>query len=82
MKANPDVDFYILKPEITGKQQSKKRKKQLSENQKNTECRNINKMVGQFLRLACKGEIRTLVSPSVTPLLYTCVVFFHCTRIE
>jgi len=49
------VDFYILKPEITGKQQSQnfqKTQKQLTENQKNIEYRNISKMVPQFLHIA------------------------------
>jgi len=49
----------------------KNAKKQFTENQKNTEYRNITKMETQFLHLVCQGEVCTLVSlpPSVTPLL-------------
>jgi len=46
----------------------------LTENQKSTEYRNINKMGTQFLHLSCQGEVRTLEPPSVTPLFKDCVV--------
>jgi len=52
MKVYPDVDFYILKPEITVKQQSKtskkRKKQQLTENQTSTEYRNMSKMELSF----------------------------------
>jgi len=54
----PDVDFYILKPESpenSSPKASKKRRKQLTENQKTTEYRNINKMGTRFLHLSCQG---------------------------
>jgi len=39
----------------------KNAKKQLIENQRSTDYRNIRKMAAQFLYLACQGEVRTLV---------------------
>jgi len=52
------VGFYKLKPDITGKQQSKsseqRKKQQLTENQKSNDYRNITKMGTQFLHLACQ----------------------------
>jgi len=60
MKVYPDVDFYILIPEITGKSSpkasKKRRKQQLTENQKTTEYGNVKKMGTRFLHLSCQGE--------------------------
>jgi len=39
-------------------------------------------MGAQFLHLACQGGGSRPCTPPVTPLLQTCVVSFHCTRIE
>jgi len=68
MKVYSDVDFYILKPEITGKQQSKNSQKTTTY-WKPKEYRNISKMEDQFLHLACQGRGSHPCTPSVTPLL-------------
>ena len=62
MKVYPDVDFNILKHEFAEKQQ-------LTENQKTTEYRNKCKMGANVFHLLVKGEVRTLDTSPVKPLL-------------
>jgi len=72
MKMHLEWDFYVLKPEITGKQQSKIF--QITEDQKSTEYQNISKMEDQLSHLACQGEN----SHPCTPVSRTTVVDLCC----
>jgi len=64
MKVYPNVDFYILKLEITGKQSKKHSKnanqQQPTEKQKSSEYRNISKMRARFLHLFIRGRFAPL----------------------
>ena len=82
MKLYPNVAFYIglLKPEITGKQQSKtsekRKKQQLTEKQKSIEYRNTSKMGAQFLHLSRQGEV--LSRTTVVDLCQSHHCSHHC----
>ena len=72
----PVVGFYILKPAITGKQQPKTSEKR----KKNNLLKSTYKKNGaQFLHLACQGEVRTLVPPSVSPAVVAlcCILLLY-----